>query len=329
MSGFRQLRGPLLLLAFTLALGVVGYSVIEGWSFLDALFMTVTTVTTVGYQEVHPLSRAGEVFTIFLILIGVGGVLYTLTSLFAWLVSIDLPEQRRKRLMESRLAQLSNHFIVCGYGRVGMRVAEVLRRENVSTVIIDVNQQSLADAEADGFLVVHGDAASDPVLKRAGIDRAHGLIAATDSDADNVYVVLSAHGLRPDMLIIARANAEDAIQKLERAGATHALSPYNIAGRRMAMLAIRPTAVEFVETVLHSGRERLMLEEVIVEPGSRLAGKSIGELRHQFEGGPVIAGLRHDGVLSPSPPDDYTLHPGDEIVLIGSPENLKQVERLS
>ncbi len=329
MTRLSQFRGPLLALILTLALGVVGYVSIERWSFLDALFMTVTTVTTVGFGEVHPLSPVGQIFTMALIFVGVGVVLYTLTALFGWILAIDWPEQRRRRQMEGALAHLSHHFIVCGYGRVGKSVAEVFRRERVPTVVIDVNQESLATAEADGYLVVHGNAASDAVLRRAGIDRARGLIAAVDSDADNVYVVLSAHVLRPDLLIVARASSDDAITKLERAGATHALSPYTTAGQRMAMLAVRPTAVEFVETVLDAGRPQLMLEQVNVEPGSRLDGARLGDLRRAEQFRTVIVAVRHDHQLLTSPPDDCELRPGDELVLIGSPEQLRQIEKLS
>lgn len=329
MTGLRQFRGPLLVLLATLAFGVVGYVSIERWSFLDALFMTVTTVTTVGYHEVHPLSRPGEIFTIVLILVGVGGVFYTLTTLFAWIVETDWPGQRRRRQMEEARQRLRNHFIVCGYGRVGKSVAEVFRREGIPNVVVDVNQTSLARAEADGFLTVHGNAASDAVLKKAGIDDARGLVTAVDSDADNVYVVLSAHGLRPDLLIVARASSEDVVKKLERAGATHVLSPYSTAGQRMAMPAVRPTAVEYAETVLSAGRERLVLEQIVVEPASALVGTCVGELRRREAYGSLVAAIRHDGALRASPPDDYCLQPGDELVLIGSPEQLRQVERLS
>lgn len=156
ISGFRQLLGPLLLLLLILVIGTVGYMVIEKWPFLDALFMTVITVTTVGYGQVHPLSRAGEIFTIFLIILGVGGVFYTLTALFGWLLSIDWPEEQRRRQVRAALKRLENHFIICGYGRVGRTVAEVLRRERCQIVVIDVNQASLVNAEADGYLTVHG-----------------------------------------------------------------------------------------------------------------------------------------------------------------------------
>jgi voltage-gated potassium channel len=328
VTGSHQLRGPLLVLLLTLTLGIAGYMVLEGWPFLDALFMTVITLTTVGYNEVHPLSPTGQLFTIGLIVVGVGGALYTLSALFGWLLSADWPEQRRRHRMEAQLARLADHFIVCGYGRVGRRVVEVFRREGIPVVVIDVNQPELATAEADGLLTVHGDAASDAVLVQAGLARARGLVVVTDSDANNVYVVLSARTLRPDLLVVARANAEEATQKLERAGADHVLCPYELAGRRLALLGLRPAAVEFVETVLHTGREQLMLEEVRVAPGSRLAGMCLASLRADPVG-PAIVALRQGGRLVPLPPDEQRLQPDDELVLLGRPEQLRRIEELS
>jgi voltage-gated potassium channel len=326
VNEWRQFRGPLLALVLTVALGVAGYTLIERWSLLDALFVTVITVTTVGYGLPAPLSPAGMIFTIVLILVGGGVVLYTLSSLFGWLLAIDWPSQQRRRRMEAALAHLESHFILCGYGRVGRSVADVLRRERQRFVVIDVNQASLGLAEAAGDLFVPGNAADDRVLERAGIARAQGLITAVDSDAENVYVVLSARGLRPDLMIIARATSEDAVKKLERAGANHVLSPYAIAGRRMAMLAIRPTTVELVETLLNTGREQLMLEEIDVAPPSPLVEMTMRAFRQRYPQGPFIVAIRHDGRLAAAPADTDVLRVGDVVVLIGTPAQLRAVE---
>ncbi len=329
MSGLRQFRGPLFVLLLTIALGVLGYVLIEGWSFLDALFMTVITITTVGYNEVHPLSPAGQIFTIVLILVGVGVVLYTLTALFEWILLTNWSEQRRTRQLEQDLAKLRDHFVLCGYGRVGRSVGEVLAGEHVPFVVVDNNLESLDQARSDGYLVVSGDAASDDILRRAGIDRARGLIAAVASDADNVYVVLSARGLRPDLLIIARATSDDAVKKLERAGANHVISPYAIAGQRMAMLAVRPVSVELAETLLQTGHEALELEEVEVKPGSELSRLRLGDLRARFPDGPSVVAMRSAGRLISSPTADYRLQAGDRLVLVGSPGQLREVNALA
>jgi voltage-gated potassium channel len=328
VNELRQFRGPILLLALTLAFGVLGYIVLEGWSFLDAIFMTVTTITTVGYGEVHPLSAPGRVFTIVLIIVGVGGALYTFGALVGWLLAFDSPERQRRRRVERALGALRDHFIICGYGRVGRGVVEVLQRERVPFVVVDVNQASLATAEEHGLLAVFGDGTSDEVLRRAGIERARGLITAVDSDANNVYVVLSARGLRPDLLIVARASTDEAAQKLERAGATHVLSPYSMAGRQMAMLAVKPTAVELAETLLHAEGGELVVEEVLVTDGSALVGVGLGQLRRQGHDAPMIVAVRHGGNLVASPPDDYRLRTGDRLVAIGNPTQLRELEKL-
>jgi voltage-gated potassium channel len=302
---------------------------LEGWSLLDALFMTVTTITTVGYGEVHPLNAVGQVFTIGLIFVGVGVVLYTFTALFGWLLSTNWWERRRVRQLEETLARLANHFILCGYGRVGRSVAGVLTNERVPFVVIDLNQESLDVAQADGHLAVNGDAARDDILRRAGVERARGLIAAVGSDADNVYVVLSARGLRPDLLIIARASSEDAVKKLERAGANHVISPYAIAGRRMALLAVRPSSVELVERLLQVGRESLDLEELVVKAGSSLAQMDVGTLRQRLPNGPIIVAVRASGRLVSSPAEDYQLQAGDQLVLVGNRSQLEEIEGLA
>jgi voltage-gated potassium channel len=328
LSGFRQFIGPLLTLILTLVVGVVGYMVIEGWNFLDALFMTVTTITTVGYGEVHPLDTAGRIFSMVLIFGGVGGVLYTFTALSEWLLATNWSEQRRAYRLSQELQRRRDHYILCGYGRVGRSVAEVLTRERVPFVIVDVNQHSLATARADGHMAIDGNAASDDILRKAGIERAKGLIAAVASDADNVYVVLSARGIRPNILIIARASSEDAVTKLERAGANHVISPYAIAGQRMAMLAVRPVSVELVESLFQAGRQELQLEELVVKEGSALSTLDVATVRQRFPDGPMIVAIRTDGRLASAPSGEYRLRPGDELVVVGSPTLLRDLNQL-
>ncbi|HEX5417068.1 MAG TPA: potassium channel protein [Chloroflexota bacterium] len=325
----REYRGPLILLALILLVGTAGYVLIEHWSPLEALFMTVTTITTVGFEEVHPLDPAGEIFTIVLILFGVGGALYTLGAFVRILMETDWPALRRRRRVEHALAGLRDHLIIAGYGRVGRRVAAVLRREGQALIVVDQRANVVHEAEADGNLAILGDAANDEVLRRAGIARARGLISVVSSDAENVYVVLSAHDLCPDLLIVARASNEDAAKKLEKAGATHVISPYRIAGERMAMLAVRPTAVAMAETLLQAGAEQLLLEEVTVPPDSRLAGLSVAEVRRRLPGGPMVVAVRHDGSLITSPPENYTLHPNDRLVVVGTPSAMRAIEELT
>jgi voltage-gated potassium channel len=321
-----RLGGPLLALVAMLAVGTLGYMLIEGWSLLDALYMTVMTVTTVGYREVHPLTDLGRLFTMALILSGVGAIFYTLTAAMGYVFEGQLTHNWERRRMQARVNRMSGHFILCGYGRVGRQVASDLRREGAEMVVIDVNQPSLDDAAADGLAIVRGNATEDEVLREAGIERARGLIAAIADDADNIFVTLSARALRPDLPIVARANYLDAEHKLRRAGATRVVSPYIMAGQQMAMLAVRPSAVDFVETLLGGTGGDLLLEDVRVAHGSPLVGTTIAEARGQFASGATLLAVRHAGRMLAPPPVELTLGPDDIIVVAGTDVQLRDVE---
>jgi voltage-gated potassium channel len=308
--------------------GTVGYVAIEGWTWEDAAFMVVTTVSTVGYGEVHPLSHAGRLFTIALILVGVGCLFYTFGSLMGYVFEGHLGRHLESRHMEARVRNASNHFVLCGYGRVGRQVVRELQRESLPFVIIDVNQESLADAARDGHMVVPGNAADDAVLRAAGIERACGLIAAVAEDADNIFVTLSARALRADLPIVARANRLDTVRKLQLAGANHVVSPYTMAGQQMAMLAVRPTAVDFVDTLLRGAGGDLLLEDIVVAPGSPLVGTVVASLRRQLPGSAVLLALRRDNrVVSPLP-DDLVVDSGDAVAIAGTAAQLRAVEAM-
>ncbi len=326
MSELRQLRGPAFVLTLLVVCGTAGYVLIEGWAVLDALYMTVTTLATVGFGEVHPLSSGGRIFTIGLIGLGVGGVLYTLTSVMQYVFEGHLGRTWERRRMQKRIGQLSEHFILCGYGRVGRQVARDFRRSGVDFVLIDVNQASLDLAAEDRILCVRGDAASDDTLHTAGIERARGLVTCVNSDADNIFVTLSARALRSDLFIVARGNNDDAAPKLARAGANRVVSPYSIGGRQMAMLSVRPAAVEFVDTVLHRDGVERLLEDVSVAERSPLIGRTIGDLQARVAPGVVVLAIRRDHQLLTQPPLDTDLRLGDEVVAIGTPDQLKALE---
>ena len=227
--------------------GTVGYVVIEGWSAWDAFYMTIITVTTVGYEEVHDLSRAGEAFTVVLLLSGVGAALYTFTLLATVVVEGGLPKRLQRRRHERMLETITDHFIICGYGRIGSIVARQFRRQGIPFVVIERSPERLQAAIEDGALGVEADASREDVLKRVGIERARGLIAAVGTDAENVYAVLSARVLRPELFIIGRAETEDATLKLKRAGADRVISPYQIGAVQIAQTALRPAVVDFME----------------------------------------------------------------------------------
>jgi voltage-gated potassium channel len=324
-----NLRNALLLLLALTILGTAGYMILEGWSLLDALYMTVTTLATVGYGEVHPMHASGRIFTLIFIIVGVGTTLYILSVVVTFVVEGHFGKTVGRRRMERAIARLEGHFIICGYGRVGRQIAHDFRREEVAFVVIDINQTSLGDAERDGHLTITGTPASDEVLQRAGIARARGLIAAMDNDAENIYVTLSARVLRPELFIVSRANQPDSEAKLQRAGANRVISPYRVGGRQMAMLALRPLSVDFVDTVLQGLNMELLLEDIIVKPGSQLVGLALAQVRASFMPEASILALKRGDDLTFNPPMEMVLAEDDQLAVIGTPSQLKALEGAS
>ena len=309
--------------------GTLGYITIEGWGLLDALYMTITTMATVGFGEIHPLSPTGRIFTIGLIVLGVGGALYLLTTMMQFVFEGHLGRNLERRRMARRIENLRNHFILCGFGRVGRQVSHDFRESGVPFVIIDVNQASLDLAAEDGFLCVRGDAADDETLRRAGIERARGLVTCVNSDADNIFVTLSARALRADLFIVARGNNDEAAPKLRRAGADRVVSPYSIGGRQMAMLATRPAAVELIDRVLSHGDVDLLLEDFTVRVGSPLIGRTVREVGKEIAPGVLILAIRREEHLVTQPPADAAFGVGDELVAFGTSAQLRALESAS
>jgi voltage-gated potassium channel len=327
MNPMRRLFWGIGALVLIVIIGVAGYRVIEGWSFIDALYMTVITITTVGFTEVHPLSFAGRIFTIFLIIGGVGGALYTLTTIVQYILEGQFGITMGRRRMKTRIARLKGHFILCGYGRVGEEIARAFSEERAPFVVIDHNEERLAKAEKDGYTFLLADATSDEVLKEAGIERARGLVAALGSDTDNTYITLSARGLRPDLFIEARSSGREAEVKLKRAGADRIISPHIIGGHRMAMLALRPAVVDFIDTVTYRPGRELQLENVDVARGSHLVGQTMKHVRDQ-EGITVLAMRKQSGKLLANPPDKEIIEDGDRLIVIGTPKRLAALESI-
>jgi voltage-gated potassium channel len=322
-----QLRLAVALLVLVLAGGTAGYMLIDGWSAWDAFYMTVITVTTVGYREVHPLSRAGEVFTTVLLIGGVGTAIYAFTLVAASVVESRLEPRSRERRRFRMIDRLTDHFILCGAGRIGTIIADEFRRQGTPFVVIDRDPEAVQEALARGDLAVEADASREDILTRLRIDRARGLIAALGSDAENVYTILTARGLRPDLLVIARADSDDAGRKLLRAGANRVISPYQIGAVQMAQTALRPAVVDFVELATSSENLELAMEQVTIGGASSLANRSIvdANLRQRF-GVIVVAIRRSDGRMEFNPPPDATMRSGDQLVVLGQPEQLKGLE---
>jgi len=324
-------RGPALavaLLSFAVVFGTSGYVVIEGWSPWDAFYMTVTTIATVGFREVHPLSHEGQVFTVLLIVTGVGTAFYTFTLLATLVVEGGLHRGVERRRFNRMLDTIRDHFIVCGYGRIGKLVTDALRAAGVPFVVIERNGDALHDLLAAGELAVEADASREEVLERVGIRRARGLIAAVSTDAENVYTVLTAREMRPDLYIIARVESDDAERKLRRAGADRVISPYHIGANHMVQTALRPAVVDFVELATSSEHLELAMEQVKIGGGSSLVGQTIvsANLRQRF-GVIVVAIKRADGHMEFNPAPDATMRAGDQLVVLGRPESLKELEQ--
>ncbi|HEY3163884.1 MAG TPA: potassium channel family protein [Candidatus Limnocylindrales bacterium] len=317
----RHVRLWLLAVVTTALIGTIGYVVLFRWSMLDAAYMTVITMTTVGFREVHELVDWPErVWTMLFSIAGVG-IIYGSIGIVAEAVLAEATSGRREaRRMAERVEELNGHFILCGYGRVGSTVARELVHGGQQVVIVDIEQESLAQATADGHPVLQGDATWDDTLRLAGIDRARGLVTTIDTDANNVYVTLSARSLNPDLFIVARANAAGSEAKLEQAGANRIVSPYTMAGRRIAELAIRPHVADFIDAALSHGELSVSMEQVEVAAGGPLDGRTVGDLRD--DGIFTLAIVQVGGGYEANPATDRSFVVGESLVVSGSTERL-------
>lgn len=319
----RVVLGLLALLLILLA-GTAGYMLIEGWSLLDAFYMSAITITTVGYREVEPLSDEGQVFTIFLLFFGVGAAFYILTTLVAAIIEGDLRQVFGARRMKMSIERLTDHYIICGYGRVGEEIARELRERRVPFVIIDRELHALEPARDTGLLVVEGDATDEGVLRTAGIERCRALIAASDSDATNIYITLTAKALRPEVFVVARVSTTDLEAKLRQAGAARVVSPYAIGGRRLALAAVQPIITDFIDLPSSIQGERI-LAEVAVDGVALLAGRQLGEVLEGCGDVVVLAVRDVKGNLSVGPARTTRLNEGDTLVVIGEEDDLRSI----
>ncbi len=326
----RRVQSAVVALVIITTIGVLGYIIFEGWSFTDAFYMTVITLTTVGYREVRVLDASGQLWTMLLLITGVGTLFYAAVSSVELVVEGTVRGYFGRRSVKAAIGRLNGHYILCGYGRVGKQVAREFAADDVPFVTVEQDQDVLEECLAEGNLALLGEASDDEVLEEAGILRAGGLIAAVDSDADNVFVVLSARKLNPKLHIVARTSSEESAAKLEIAGADRTLSPYAVGGRRLASLATQPLVVDFLDVVTRGEKGiEFRLEEFSVPEHSTIAEHTIGELEIGERTGAIVLAIRTtEGNFDTTPSADARLHAGDTLLVLGSRGQIERLEHL-
>jgi voltage-gated potassium channel len=321
---WRRLLPVILLVTFIISFGTAGYMLIERWSFLDSLYMTIITLSTVGFKEVGELSTGGRLFTIILIIGGVGTVLYALSAGARFLLEGELQAAFGRRRLEKKVRELKNHYIICGFGRMGKIIGKELKNKGVQFIAIEKNPISY---EKEEVLILEGDASQDDILKESGIERAKGLITVLPTDAENLYVVLSAKGLNPDLYIVARAGEEGSEKKLLRAGADRVISPYYIGGLRIAHTVLKPAVVDFIEFATKAGNIDLQMEEIPIPEGSGLIGLTLDQCGMGKELGLIVVAIkRATGEMRFNPTFRTIIKLGDTLIVLGEVSKLKILE---
>lgn len=327
----RRFRLAVLLPFLVLAFGTTGYVFFGGYPFLDAVYMTIITVTTVGYGEVHPLTPAARAFTMLLIVSGRLVEVYVLVVFAQAVVVEQIGELLGRRRMERQLAELTHHYIICGFGRMGQEIAEQLQGRRVPFVVVDRHPEICRELREQGILAIAGDASTDRVLAQAGIDRARGLMAVTSEDAVNIFITLSARALNSEVLIVARCANEEDVRKLRLAGANRVISPYVIGGRRIAAAALNPTVIDFLDETIHRGDMEWELEDIPIAATAPFAGRSLRDSQIRAETGCTILAVREagSGRFHSNPSPDTILRVGDTLIVLGTHDQLVRLEKLA
>ena len=326
MNPLRKVLFSLVSLIFLIGGGTAGYAIIEEWSTFESLYMTVITLATVGYKEVHELSYEGKVFTILLIIIGTGNIAYTISSMIQFMVEGQLRKLLGRKKLQKQIKNLKGHYIICGYGRIGRMVCRELSAKPIPFIIVEQDPIRCQQLAEEGLLFVQGDATSDDVLEKAGIRQAKGLITVVTSDSANVFITLTARGINPKLFILARASEDSAQLKLMRAGANKVVSPYKIGASRIAQAILRPSVVDFID--IATGRENieLQIEEILIAENSILAGKSLINSGIRKELGLIIVGIKKNQQMNFNPDPTTELEPADILIALGEPEAIKNLE---
>ena len=311
--------------------GTAGYYLLDDrFSLLDALYMTVITLSTVGYEEVHPLTPSGRLLTIVLLLVGVLSFMYAVTELIRTVIGGEVRQLLGKRRMEHNLTKMKDHLIICGYGRMGRQVCREFAQQGLPFVVIDRRAELLHDFNLAHGIAIEGDATSDAVLRHAGVERARALVTVAASDADNLFITLSARLLNDKLFIVARAEGELAEAKLHRAGASRVVTPYAIGGIKVAMAVLRPAVVDFIELATGAEHLDLQIEQALIHPGSALAGVTLHASGLRQDLGVIVVAIKDaKGVLAANPPGDAVMTPGDTLIALGTRQNLDRVKMLA
>ena len=325
----RKLRYSLGILFGIIAFGTAGYYAFENMPLFDAFYMTIITISTVGFSEIRPLTTLGRSITVLIIVLGIGVGTYSIGLLVQWLVGGELQKVFGRRKLQKQIAELKNHFIVCGFGRIGRIVCRELYEDKIDFVVIEQDHSAIEDVVAEKYLFLEMDATSEEALQAAGIKNARGLVTAVNSDANNVFITLTAKGLRSDIFILARASMEKNEEKLIKAGATRVVSPYLIGARRMAHVLKRPTVVDFIDIATMGNKLGLIMEEAVVGAKSNLIGKNLIDSRLRQNFGVIIVAIKKtSGQMIFNPVPSETLEAGDVIVVIGKKEDLKRMSEI-
>jgi len=329
MNSIRHLIFSVFLIVFIIILGVTGYMMIEGWNLLDALYMTVETLTTVGYNEVHDMTRMGRIFTILLICIGVAFFLYVAGAVVQFMVEGRIRTILGRRRLDKKIDRLKNHHIICGYGRIGRILCNMLTRKPIDLVVIEKDEELIPIMDKDKVLYLSGDATDEVDLLKAGIQRAKGLIAVLATDTANVFLVLTARQLNPDLFIIARASQKESKSKLKAAGANRVESPYDMGAASMAQRIIRPTVTNFLDLAFAHKRKDIQMEEIPVNSSSNLVNVMLKDsgIRQQFNL-IIIAIKKLDGNMLFNPSFEAVIEAGDTVIAVGQEGNLQKLEKI-
>jgi voltage-gated potassium channel len=319
---------PVALLLIMILIGIIGYHFIEGWSFLDCLYMTVITIFTVGFKEVKELSPQGQVFTIFVILGGVGTAIFSFTKIAEMVYEGGINKFWRRRKMERKLQNIKDHYIICGHGRIGRIVRERLQEEKLPFVVIDNDENKLADLmESNESLLIKGDATQEEILVQAGLKRAKGLAALLSSDANNLYLVLTARLINPSVFILSKAMDEEGERKILQVGANKTVSPYKLSGLKIAQGLIRPTLVDFMDLIIRRKELSLYMEEFVVKKESKIVDRNLRESDIRKTANVIVVAVKKPGeeiVFNPSP--DIKIETGDTLLVLGDEEAITKFE---